>query len=87
MSLCLDCLLLLTQPSYTQDDLVTKEKTDLHQAINFMDDMCYGMLHISDIKKCRIIKKLHAGSLTMGFFFWGGGWFLKNLIHVLNILE
>lgn len=37
-----------------------------------MDDMCYGMLHISDIKKCRIIKKLHAGSLTMGFFFWGG---------------
>lgn len=37
-----------------------------------MDDMCYGMLHISDIKKCRIIKKLHAGSLTMGFFFGGG---------------
>lgn len=37
-----------------------------------MDDMCYGMLHISDIKKCRIIKKLHAGLLTM-FFFGGGG--------------
>lgn len=37
-----------------------------------MDDICYGMLHISDIKKCRIIKKLHAGSLTMGFFLGGG---------------
>lgn len=52
-----------------------------------MDDMCYGMLHISDIKKCRIIKKLHAGSLTMGFFLGVGGMVLKNLIHVLNILE
>lgn len=72
MSLCLDCLLLLTQASYTQDDLVTKEYTDLHQAINFMDDMCYGMLHISDIKKCRIIKKPSCRIINHGFFLGGG---------------
>lgn len=39
-----------------------------------MDDICYGMLYIFDIKKCRIIKKFYVGLLIMGVFF-GGGWF------------
>lgn len=42
-----------------------------------MDDMCYGMLYIFDIKKCRIIKKFYVGLLIMFFFGGVGGGFEK----------